>query len=324
MRKTSRALIPTERNTAIESVKNVIENAVEKFLACLDAKERTKEAYRKSLRVFEIWISDKGIKNPQREHILAYKDFLQSKTIVGNDGNIKSLSSLTVSAYLTALRRFFMFLEGEKIYPNIAKDIKGLKRPRGFLKENLTKDEAKRLLDGIKMNAVNSLRDFAIINLMLRTGLRTIEIVRATIGDIGREGGETVLRVWGKGRDSKDEFVILTEASYKPILDYLQERKTTNTSEPLFASQSNRNTTAPLTTRSLRRIIEARLKAVGLKTSKVTAHSLRHTSATLALLNGADILQVKCMLRHSDINTTMNYAHNLDRLAKGAEKHIDF
>ena len=323
MRKT-RALIPTERNTAIESMRNVIATTVEKFLACLDAKDRTKEAYRKSLRVFEIWIADKGIKNPQREHILEYKDYLQSKTIADTHGNIKSLSSLTVSAYLTALRRFFAYLEAEKIYPNIAKDIKGLKRPRGFLKDTLTKDEAKRLLDGIKMNAVNSLRDYAIINLMLRTGLRTIEIVRASIGDIGREGGETVLRVWGKGRDTKDEFVILTEASYKPILDYLQERKTTNTSEPLFASQSNRNTTALLTTRSIRRIVEERLRAVGLKTSKVTAHSLRHTSATLALSNGADLIAVKEMLRHSNINTTMTYAHNLNRLAKGAEKFVDF
>jgi integrase/recombinase XerC/integrase/recombinase XerD len=305
-------------------MRNVIATTVEKFLACLDAKDRTKEAYRKSLRVFEIWIADKGIKNPQREHILEYKDYLQSKTIADTHGNIKSLSSLTVSAYLTALRRFFAYLEGEKIYPNIAKDIKGLKRPKGFLKETLTRDEAKRLLEGIKADGLNSFRDFALINLMLRTGLRTIEIVRATIGDIGREGGETVLRVWGKGRDTKDEFVILTEASYKPILDYLQERHTSNTTEPLFASHSNRNKAEALTTRSIRRIIEARLKAVGLKTSKVTAHSLRHTSATLALANGADLLAVKEMLRHSNINTTMTYAHNLNRLAKGAEKFVEF
>ncbi|HOD01768.1 MAG TPA: tyrosine-type recombinase/integrase [Clostridiales bacterium] len=324
MRKQSRALIPSERTTAIESVKNVISQTVEKFIASLDAKDRTKEAYRKALRVFEIWIADKGHKNPQREQILEYKDYLQSKTIAGADGEIKSLSSLTVSAYLTALRRFFAYLEGEKIYPNIARDIKGLKRPRGFLKETLTKDEVKRLLEGIKTDNLNALRDYALINLMLRTGLRTIEIVRASIGDIGREGGETVLRVWGKGRDTKDEFVILTDASYKPVLDYLQARKTTNTSEPLFASHSNRNTTEALTTRSIRRIIEARLKAVGLKTSKVTAHSLRHTAGTIALLNGADLIQVKEMLRHSNINTTMTYAHNLNRLAKGAEKFIEF
>ena len=67
-----------------------------------------------------------------------------------------------------------------------------------------------------------------------------------------------------------------------------------------------------------------RLKAVGLKTSKVTAHSLRHTAGTIALLGGADLLAVKEMLRHADINTTLVYTHNLNRLSKGAEKFIAF
>jgi site-specific recombinase XerD len=126
------------------------------------------------------------------------------------------------------------------------------------------------------------------------------------------------------GRDTKDDFVILTADAYEPILDYLQARGETKTSEPLFISHSNRNKKEALTTRSIRRIIEARLKAVGLKTSKITAHSLRHTFGTIALKNGADLLSVKEALRHSLINTTLIYIHNLNRLTKGAEKYIDF
>ena len=231
---------------------------------------------------------------------------------------------MTVTAYLTALRRFFAYLEAEKIYPNVAKDIKGLKRPKGFLKEALTKDDALRLLEGIKQDNLNALRDYAMINLMLRTGLRTIEVTRASIGDIGRETGEAVLRVWGKGRDTKDDFVILTDKAYEPILNYIQARGQTKLNEPMFISHSNRNKAEALTTRSIRRIIEDRLKAVGLKSAKITAHSLRHTAGTIALLNGADILSVKEMLRHSNINTTLIYTHNLNRLSKGAEKFIEF
>ncbi|MBW2044313.1 MAG: tyrosine-type recombinase/integrase [Deltaproteobacteria bacterium] len=318
-----RTLVP-KRKVEIVEIKDILDKAIERFLSSLDTKVRTKETYQRALRVFQIWITDKGYARPTRQHILEYKDYLQSKTVLGNDGEMKRLSPLTVTAYLTALRRFFAFLEAEKVYPNIAKDIKGLKRPKGFLKDTLTKDEAKRLLEGIKEEGLASLRDYAMINLMLRTGLRTIEISRALIGDIGREGGETVLRVWGKGRDTKDDFVILTEEAYKPILDYLQARGDTKLSEPLFASHSNRNQSQSLTTRSIRRIIESRLKAVGLKTNKVTAHSLRHTAGTVALMNGADLLSVKEMLRHSNINTTLVYAHNLNRLTKGAEKFIEF
>jgi integrase/recombinase XerD len=316
-------LMPTGKTEIVE-IKDILQKAIEKFLATLDTSPRTKEAYQRALKVFYIWIIDKGYTRPQRENILEYKAYLQSKTILDNTGETKTLSPLTVTAYLTALRRFFAFLEAEKIYPNIAKDIKGLKRPKGFLKDTLTKDEVIRLLEGIKSDGLNTLRDRAMINLMLRTGLRTIEVSRALISDIGREGGETVLRVWGKGRDSKDDFVLLTAEAYEPILDYLQARGETKAGEPIFISHSNRNHKETLTTRSIRRVIGSRLKAVGLKTSKVTAHSLRHTAGTIALMNGADLIAVKEMLRHSNINTTLIYTHNLNRLEKGAEKFIAF
>jgi len=306
------------RKEAVElevlELNNSLSKRVEQFIISLDAKDTTKDAYKKALRVFEAWIIAKGYNNPSRETILEYKQYLQER----------SLSPLTITAYLTALRRFFIYLEGIKVYPNIAKDIKGLKRPRGFMKDALTKDEVNVLLGAIaESKDLNSLRDYALINLMLRTGLRTIEVSRALIGDIGRENGETILRIWGKGRDSKDELVILTLAAYKPLLEYLEARQETKTREPLFISHSNRSKET-LTTRSIRRIIADRLKSVGLKTDRLTAHSLRHTAGTIALSNGADLIGVKDMLRHSNINTTMIYTHNLNRITNGAEKFISF
>jgi len=313
-----------ETSTEIIESKDLFRDIIEKFFATLDVKQKTKDTYRRALRVFEIWISDKGIINPKREHILEYKDYLRDKTIVGHNGEIKSLSPLSITAYLSALRCFFTFLEAEHIYPNIAKGVRGMKKQRGFRKDALTGDEVKRLLEGIHLDALTDLRDYALINLIARTGLRTIEISRAEVGDIGREGGETVLRVWGKGRDGKDEFVILTDEAHKPLLDYLQARGEVKDSDPLFASHSNRNTQDKITTKSISRVIASRLQSVGLKNSRVTAHSLRHTAGTIALMNGARIEQVKDMLRHSDINTTMIYAHNINRISDGAEKYISF
>jgi len=283
---------------------------VERFINSLDAKDTTKDAYRKSLKVFEAWLIEKDCNNPDRETILEYKQYLQDR----------SLSPQTITAYLTALRRFFAYLETIKVYPNIARDIKGLKRPRGFLKDALTKDEVNILLD-FERKTITDYRDYALINLMLRTGLRTIEVSRALTEDIGREGGEQVLRIWGKGRDSKDELVILTIQTYKPILDYLEARG--DNKGPLFVSHSNRSKET-LTTKSISRIIANRLKDKGLKTTRITAHSLRHTAGTIALSNGADLIDVKDMLRHSNINTTMIYTHNINRIKNGAEKFISF
>ena len=61
----------------------------------------------------------------------------------------------------------------------------------------------------------------------------------------------------------------------------------------------------------------------GIKSAKLTAHSLRHTAVTFALLGGATIQETQAMARHASINTTMIYAHNLDRMAAGAEHSVD-
>lgn len=288
--------------------------AVRGFLADLDVKDRTRETYGKALKHFMSWIQDQGVIRPRREDILAYRAALVEE----------GKSSYTVNAYITAVRRFFSYLEAEGIYPNIAKGVKGPKKPKGFNKEALTAAQARRLLDIIAEDGIRSLRDYAVINLMLRTGLRDIEVVRADVGDIGQEAGELVLRVHGKGRDSKDNFVLLTPETYGPVADYLAARGNPGKEEALFVAHGNRNAGGRLSTRSVSRLIGERLSQAGLKSERITAHSLRHTAATLALLGGADLLSVRDMLRHSDINTTLIYAHNLKRVSAGAEKCVDF
>jgi len=114
----------TQQSGQVTGNRDLLADTVEKFLASIDVKDKSKDAYRKALRVFQTWVMDKGYSTLERRHILEYKSHLAGR-----------LSSLSVSAYLTALRRFFAFLEAEKIYPNIAKDVKGMKRPKGFLKD---------------------------------------------------------------------------------------------------------------------------------------------------------------------------------------------
>ena len=132
-----------------------------------------------------------------------------------NDGK----SSLTVGGYITSVRRFYEWTEAKKYYPNIAKGVKTPKRAQQFKKQPLSATESTDLL-----NQVTNPRDLAIINLCLRTGLRTIEVVRANVGDIETKGGQIILNVHGKGRDDKDQFVILTNKAQAPITEYLKAR----------------------------------------------------------------------------------------------------
>lgn len=297
-------------------VKDDFQSLIQTFLSSLDVGENSKRIYRIGLENFLGWLKRENRQKPQREDIIVYKESLRKQ----------DLSPLTISVYLVSVRLFFAYLESRLFYPNIARGIKGMKRAPGHFKEALTSSQARRLLDCIELkdDDLISYRDLAMINLMIRTGLRTIEISRANIEDIGSESGETVLRIQGKGYEGKDSFVILTDESYHPILDYLQKRGSYKRAEPLFISHSNRSPREKLGTRSIRRIVKDRLALAGLKTERISAHSLRHTTASLAIEAGANIVNVRDMMRHSDINTTMIYVHSKKRISEGAEKLIRF
>jgi integrase/recombinase XerC/integrase/recombinase XerD len=226
-----------------------------------------------------------------------------------------------VASYLVALRRFYEWAEGNKLYPNIAKGIKSPKRKNAYLKEHLRENQIVELLKHFEGNT----RDYAIVNLLLRTGLRCIEVVRANVEDITFKGGQRILRVWGKGRDERDAFVVLTDKAYAPIKAYLDTRGSTTLKEPLFISTSNRNLKGRLTTRSISKICKEGFRAIGIDGKEYTAHSLRHTTAVMLLKNGT-LADVQSVLRHASPATSQIYTKSIEeelRLAEPAEMKLD-
>lgn len=284
------------------------------FLASLDVRESSKHTYQRQLKEFFAWCAKQKVTSYDRELLLAYKLYLSKD---------RELAAFTISGYLTAVRRYFEWLEVYHQQPNVARGIKGPSRKRGFKKDSLTVDQVKKMLFSIERSTLTGKRDFALVNLMVRTGLRTIEIARAQREDIAQQGGELVLFIHGKGRDAKDELVLLTPATYEPIMDYLTKRGSVKQEDPLFASHSTKNFGKSLTTRSVSRICKHHLKCNNLDDARLTAHSLRHTAVTLSLLAGATPQEAKLMARHADINTTLIYAHNINRIKQAPEKKID-
>lgn len=298
---------------ALRTVSNIApvidtEEAIAQYIKNIDAKPKTKETYTKALRVFFAWSG--GTVPTDRAQIIAYKEHLTS-----------NYKASTINAYITAVKGFYSFLEAEGICPNYTANIKGVKNSKGFKKDALTITQAKALLSN-KENTLEGKRNSAIITLMLYTGLRTVEVERANIEDIRQTGGETLLYIQGKGRDTKDEFVILTAEVIGSIAEYLAMRGKTSPTEPLFAASGNRNQNGRLTTRSISRIIKGAMLETGINSDRLTAHSLRHTAVTLSLLGGATIQEAQQLARHSNINTTLIYAHNINRIKNAAERNI--
>jgi len=250
---------------------------IAQFLKSHDVKPVTRDGYKRRLRQFFSWCESNQTTSADKTTIVEYKRHLVSK----------GFTSYTISGYLVAVRQFFTWTESVKVHPNIARGVKGSRRQKGFCRDAFSVEQVQSILGSIDTTTLVGKRDFALINLLARTGLRTIEVIRADVGDIRQVGDETILTLQRKGSDSKDEIVVLVGNSLQPINNYLTARGGTTPSSPLFASLSDGNWGQRLSTRTIRRIVKTHLRACGLgANSRLTSHSFRHFLVTTSLRQG--------------------------------------
>ena len=283
-----------------------------RFVSYIDAQPKTIETYKKALRQLFNYFSLNGIRQPQREDIIAFREELKAS----------GLKPSTIQNYITASRLFFQWTAQEGIYPNVAEHIKGAKLTKDHKKDYLTSRQVKEILNTVERNTLQGKRDFAILGLMVTGGLRTIEVIRADIADLRTVADSTVLFVQGKGRDEKAEYVKIPAPVEKAIRAYLKARGPASPEEPLFTSLSNNSKGERLSTRTISGMVKGRLQGAGYDSDRLTAHSLRHTAVTLSLLAGKDIAEVQQFARHANIATTMIYNHALDKAKNGCSEAI--
>jgi site-specific recombinase XerD len=270
----------------------------QKFFEMLDVKETTFNTYKASLKSFFGFCKENEIFEPETKDIILYKKFLQENKKEG----------ATINLRLSSLKRFFKFLEQNGLYKDIARCIEGVKFNKYDKKDCLTKEQVKELLSWCNTETIKGLRDRAIIALMATCGLRDVEITEIIEDDFFMFDGKHCLMVHGKGRNEKDEQVFVPEITYNMIQEYLAKR--TVKSEFVFISSSN-NCNGKIRKESVSRLIKTALRAIGLDSKRLTAHSLRHTAVTMALKSNMDIEEVKDFARHRNIATTQIYNHNL-------------
>ena len=290
-----------------------LEDLFKQFIIFIDASPNTIRTYRGSLKQWFIYLRQNQIVQPTAETVRQYRDYLQEN----------GKKPTTVKNYIIAVKRFFQWTEEAGLYPNIAKHIKSGRLSKNFKRDYLTGSQSRQILAHIDRSTIKGKRDYAMLVMMLTMGLRTIEVVRADIEDIRTKGNTTVLYVQGKGHNEKDDLIRMPQHVESAIRDYLSVRRAKDLSEPLFTSTSNHNTNGRMTTRSIRRIAKTAFIAAGFDSPRLTAHSTRHTAATLSLLNGATLQQTQELLRHRNIGTTEIYAHNIDAATNPAANDVE-
>lgn len=287
-------------------------NLLDRFTVFLDVSHSSVHTYSFGVRRFIQFLNEYSINMPTRETVLMYKKALAER----------NCKPSTVALYLSALRRFFAWLESEGLYPNITAGVKSPKQDTGHKKDALSSTQLKSIMQGINRETLEGKRNYAIFALIAACGLRTVEVIRANVGDIREVYGEYCLYVQGKGRNTKSEFVKLAQPVIEAIREYLAERGNVEDDMPLFASCSKRNKGQRLTTRTISGVCKDAMKSAGYNSTRLTAHSLRHSAVTIALMTGASLQEVQAFARHSNLNTTMIYSHEVNRLKSQVENKI--
>ena len=291
-------------------IKSFGEYLLTDFFLFLDVSEKTMATYRRALKQLFSFFHDNNISKPTYDDILLFKKTLEAR----------NCKSATIALYLAATRRFFSWCEQKNIFPNVTVGVKAPKQERGHKRDFLGAKQLKLLLSTIERETLEGKRNYAIMALMCVGGLRTIEVSRANVEDIRILGDFTVLYVQGKGRKDRTEFVKLPEPVLKAINEYLSARPSAG--DALFVSTSNRNRNGRLTTRTISGIAKKAMRKAGFDSTRLSAHSLRHSAVTLSLLAGADLADVQAFARHSNITTTQIYSHTVDRVKSSCENMI--
>ena len=271
-----------------------------------EEEQRNKE----NVELLGAFISSKKVEGCSNKTIHYYKSSIE-KLIATVKNNVCDIATNDIRCYLADLQEqrglskvtidnlrriyssFFSWLEDEDyITKSPVRRIHKV-RTDALVKEVLTDENIEVLRD-----SCHELRDIAMIDLLLSTGMRVGELVKINRDDIDFQERQCV--VFGKG--NKEREVYFNARTKIHLKKYLEQR--TDTNPALFVSLHEPHTRLTISG------VEVRLRQLGKRVNlnKVHPHKFRRTLATMAIDKGMPIEQVQKMLGHVKIDTTLHYA----------------
>ncbi|WP_419955946.1 site-specific tyrosine recombinase/integron integrase [Neobacillus niacini] len=212
----------------------------------------------------------------------------------------------TVDRKLSVIKTFLGWLvKEEMLLRDVSAKIKAPKKPKR-LPKSLSIEELE-----IVRESSETLRERSLVETLYSTGARLSEIKDMKIKDLNLQ--EMSLRVIGKG--DKERIVYLSFKCLYHLRKYLKSRN--DNCEYLFVTK--RKPEHQMTTRSIQRIVDKIADRAKLS-KKLTPHVFRHSFATLASENGADLSDIQALLGHENPATTMIYSQVSENRKKQAHK----
>lgn len=296
--------------------KDPLSSRFKQYLTKQDLSSRTISGYLDDLRFFREWHEEIQQCNIDWPKITSFE--LQSFRQYLVNGKRQRVSS--VNRRLQALKRFFSWIHRQGLITgeNPVEHLRFRRKQPPSQPQALTKTEVHQLLRVAGQSSHGlSKRNYAILQLMLQSGLRIGEVIQLHYGDItlqSRSGSVSIAD--GKGNKSRE--VPLNLTARRALQQYFQPLETKAPEEKAFHSKRQ----GALSLRSLQAMIQSLVKRAKLTRIPVSAHTLRHTFATHYLqANPNQLVELAQLLGHDSLNTTAIYTKaTQEKLAQSVEK----
>jgi len=250
--------------------------------------------------------------------------FLAGLDLVGGVGSIAAanvtaavlresaaVSVATAQNFVAGLKSFlrFCFVEGlaARDLSEAALAITG--RRRSSLPRGISAADAKTLLASCDRRSMLGRRDYAVLVILLRLGLRRSEVAALCLDDIDWRAGEVVVR----GKGSREDRLPMPADVGEAIAAYLRRGRPQGDRRELFLRA--RAPYGPIASGTVASTVRRACRRAGI--AEVGSHRLRHTVACEMVAAGVSLVEIAQVLRHHSLQTTAVYARvDLERLRR--------
>lgn len=297
-----------------------------------DLASGTVRRYRSAITSFLAWYSKEEQRSLTLEQLspiilIGYRNFLQ---------RIQKRATSTVNGHISAVRAWCAWLTEEHyLETNPAKRVKLVGRQEASSREGLSPSQVNALLRQVQ-SSHDTTRNYAIVQVLLQTGMRLDECSQLTLADMefGERSGRVTIR---SGKGNKARTIPLNTSARTALAEYLAPRfgceptvkavaaawprsLSQERSTPLWSSQKG----GTLTASAMRQMLDIVVRAAatrGLVPAITSAHTLRHTFARNYLAeNPGDVVGLASLLGHTSLDTTRLYSQpTLEQLTKRVE-----
>ena len=285
-----------------------VEKVIDTTESFLDNNQRIK--LKEILTEICIYYRIEKLEQSQKEEMQRNNEDILNRFISSKE--IEGCSTRTLNYYRDNIRRtlssFFAWLENEDyIEKSPVRRIYKVKATKK-VKETFTDENLEKLRD-----TCSNVRDLAILELLISTGMRVGELTKLNISDMNFQERSCI--VLGKGNSEREVYFSAKSKMY--IKKYLETR--TDDNEALFVSLIKPHNRLGISG------IEILIRNLGKEANinKVHPHKFRRTMATMTIDKGMPIEQVQKLLGHIKIDTTMEYAMvNQNNVKNSHRKYI--